>query len=84
MLPELDAEFVGENVPDGTWIQPGCHFLKLWRLRNCGAQTWTEDTKVHCAHSGLTVHDTGLASQRLLVQIQLKAAVLRISLPSLL
>uniref|UniRef100_A0A8C4R3D9 ZZ-type domain-containing protein n=1 Tax=Eptatretus burgeri TaxID=7764 RepID=A0A8C4R3D9_EPTBU len=46
VLPELDAEFVGENVPDGTWIQPGCHFLKLWRLRNCGAQTWTEDTKL--------------------------------------
>uniref|UniRef100_UPI00358EE4CC next to BRCA1 gene 1 protein isoform X2 n=1 Tax=Myxine glutinosa TaxID=7769 RepID=UPI00358EE4CC len=46
VLPELDAEFVGENVPDGTWIQPGSQFLKLWRLRNCGAQAWTEDTKL--------------------------------------
>jgi len=31
------------TIPDGTELDPGAQFTKVWRLRNVGTCTWTED-----------------------------------------
>ncbi len=36
------ATFVADvTIPDGTYIQPGAAFTKIWRLRNTGTCAWT-------------------------------------------
>ena len=37
-----DAEFISENMPDGTRIEAGQPFTKVWRLRNNGTTTWRQ------------------------------------------
>ena len=34
------AEFAGETHPDGTIVQPGTVFTKVWQVRNTGTCTW--------------------------------------------
>ncbi|XP_041029238.1 NBR1 autophagy cargo receptor a isoform X4 [Carcharodon carcharias] len=41
----LGAEFVDENFPDGTHLQPGIKFIKHWRMKNTGNANWTSATK---------------------------------------
>jgi len=37
------ARFVQDvTFPDGTTIQPGTHFLKIWRVRNDGVSQWND------------------------------------------
>ena len=37
------ARFVQDvTFPDGTCVQPGTHFLKVWRVRNDGVSQWNE------------------------------------------
>ncbi len=46
-LPCHMAEFVADvNIPDGTQLDPGQNFIKVWRLRNVGSCTWTPDYAV--------------------------------------
>ncbi len=41
-LPCDAAQFVADvTIPDGTYINPGATFVKIWRLKNVGACTWT-------------------------------------------
>ncbi len=41
-IPCDRAAFVTDvNYPDGTDVQPGATFTKIWRLRNNGSCTWT-------------------------------------------
>ena len=47
-----DAEFVSENVPDGTEFVPGQAFTKRWTLRNTGTSTWTRAGNYLLAHDG--------------------------------
>jgi len=35
-----NAAFVGETVPDGTILEPGATFTKVWRIQNDGTCTW--------------------------------------------
>ncbi|XP_078385847.1 NBR1 autophagy cargo receptor a isoform X1 [Cetorhinus maximus] len=42
----LGAEFVDENFPDGTHLQPGIKFIKHWRMKNTGNANWTSATKL--------------------------------------
>ncbi|XP_072417663.1 NBR1 autophagy cargo receptor a isoform X2 [Chiloscyllium punctatum] len=42
----LGAEFVDENFPDGTLLQPGLKFIKHWRMKNTGNANWTSATKL--------------------------------------
>ena len=38
------AEFVADiSIPDGTDMDPGESFTKVWQLRNAGTTTWTTD-----------------------------------------
>jgi hypothetical protein len=37
-----DAEFTGENMPDGTIVTPAKRFEKWWMLQNVGTCTWDE------------------------------------------
>ncbi len=40
-LPCDAAQFVSDvTIPDGTYINPGATFVKIWRLKNIGACTW--------------------------------------------
>ena len=40
---ENTAHFVGESIPDGSYITPGESFTKVWTLENSGTNTWTTD-----------------------------------------
>lgn len=47
VVPCLRAQFVKDvEVPDGTELAPGESFTKIWRLKNTGSCTWTEDTEL--------------------------------------
>jgi len=35
-----NAAFVGETVPDGTILEPGATFTKVWRIQNDGTCAW--------------------------------------------
>ena len=36
------ATFVADvTIPDGTYINPGASFTKIWRLKNTGTCAWT-------------------------------------------
>ena len=37
------AHFVAENYPDGTKVDKGVTFTKMWSLQNSGSTTWTTD-----------------------------------------
>jgi len=37
------AHFVSENYPDGTKVEKGVVFTKIWILQNNGSTTWTTD-----------------------------------------
>jgi hypothetical protein len=38
------AEFVKDvTIPDGTRLDPGAQFTKIWRVRNVGTCTWTDE-----------------------------------------
>jgi hypothetical protein len=39
-LCDASASLVGETVPDGTIIQPGETFTKVWQIQNSGTCTW--------------------------------------------
>ncbi len=47
---ENKAKFVSETIPDGTEIQPGAQFTKVWTLQNTGTCTWT--TNYAAVHVG--------------------------------
>jgi len=47
-----DADFVRENVPDGTEIEAGTRFTKRWTVRNSGNTTWTRDASYLWTHDG--------------------------------
>jgi len=34
------------NFPDGTYVNMGMHFTKIWQIKNIGTATWKADTKV--------------------------------------
>jgi Ig-like domain-containing protein len=34
------ADFVGETIPDGTIVQPGATFTKVWNIQNTGTCPW--------------------------------------------
>ena len=40
---ENAARFVGESIPDGSYITPGESFTKTWTLENSGTNTWTRE-----------------------------------------
>mmetsp|Transcript_132917 Transcript_132917/g.187811 ORF Transcript_132917/g.187811 Transcript_132917/m.187811 type:complete len:532 (-) Transcript_132917:8-1603(-) len=41
------ARFVkDQSIPDGTILEPGQHFTKVWRMRNVGAEAWPVDTRL--------------------------------------
>ncbi|XP_038634481.1 NBR1 autophagy cargo receptor a isoform X4 [Scyliorhinus canicula] len=46
VISMLGAEFVDENFPDGTHLQPGIKFIKHWRMKNMGNANWTSATKL--------------------------------------
>ncbi|KAJ8284487.1 hypothetical protein COCON_G00033370 [Conger conger] len=46
MVPTMTALFLGENLPDGTRLEPGMKFIKCWRMRNTGSVCWTTETKL--------------------------------------
>ena len=37
------ARFVGESIPDGSYMTPGESFTKVWTLENSGTNTWTTE-----------------------------------------
>ncbi len=38
------ASFEGDiTIPDGTSLAPGTEFTKIWRIKNVGSCTWTQD-----------------------------------------
>lgn len=38
------AQFVSDvTIPDGSYINPGAIFVKIWRLKNLGTCTWNND-----------------------------------------
>lgn len=37
-----DAAFVSEELPDGSRVEAGSRFTKVWRLRNTGTTTWRQ------------------------------------------
>lgn len=39
-LCEANASLVGETIPDGTIVQPGETFTKVWQIHNSGTCTW--------------------------------------------
>ena len=39
-LCSTDASLVGETIPDGTILQPGETFTKVWQIKNMGTCTW--------------------------------------------
>ena len=41
--PCLAASLVSEEIPDGTLVNPGDSFVKIWTLQNIGTCTWTEE-----------------------------------------
>ena len=44
--PCLLANLIGEDIPDGTVMQPGQTFWKTWRLKNNGTCTWNSSYKI--------------------------------------
>jgi hypothetical protein len=40
------GDFVGETIPDGTAVQAGQTFTKVWTLKNTGSCTWTSNYAV--------------------------------------
>jgi len=41
------ARFVADtSIPDGTVIEPGQKFVKIWKMRNEGASAWPENTSL--------------------------------------
>lgn len=49
-LCTVSALLVGETYPDGTILQPGTTFTKVWRIQNSGTCTW--DTRWQLVFSG--------------------------------
>ena len=47
-----DADFVRENIPDGTEFEAGTRFTKRWTVRNVGNTTWTRDRDYLWTHDG--------------------------------
>ena len=45
-LCTASAAFVGENYPDGTIIQPGVTFTKIWHIQNTGTCPWDKSWKL--------------------------------------
>jgi Ig-like domain-containing protein len=39
-LCNVSASLVGETIPDGTILQPGAIFTKVWKIQNIGTCTW--------------------------------------------
>jgi len=39
-LCDASASLVGETIPDGTIIQPGTTFTKVWQIKNTGTCIW--------------------------------------------
>lgn len=46
VIPTLNAEFVDENLPDGTQMPPGSTFTKHWEMKNTGSVAWDALTKL--------------------------------------
>ncbi|XP_043910588.1 next to BRCA1 gene 1 protein isoform X2 [Protopterus annectens] len=46
VIPTLNAEFVDENVPDGTCMPPENTFTKHWEMKNSGNVEWSALTKL--------------------------------------
>ncbi|XP_043910589.1 next to BRCA1 gene 1 protein isoform X3 [Protopterus annectens] len=46
VIPTLNAEFVDENVPDGTCMPPENTFTKHWEMKNSGNVEWSALTKI--------------------------------------
>ena len=42
----MAALFLDENLPDGTFLEPGTKFIKYWKMRYSGTINWTSETKV--------------------------------------
>ncbi|MCO5597062.1 hypothetical protein L7F22_051136 [Adiantum nelumboides] len=61
----LDAEFVKDvTILDGSKVDVGSTFTKVWRLRNSGALPWPQDTKlVHVG--GIMLGSIGFATLKL-------------------
>ncbi|XP_067825033.1 NBR1 autophagy cargo receptor a isoform X2 [Heptranchias perlo] len=55
VISTLSAEFVDENFPDGTHLQPGIKFIKHWRMKNTGNANWTSATKLQFMWGNLTL-----------------------------
>ncbi|XP_067869471.1 NBR1 autophagy cargo receptor a isoform X2 [Heterodontus francisci] len=55
VISMLGAEFVDENFPDGTRLQPGLKFIKHWRMKNTGSANWTSATKLQFMWGNLTL-----------------------------
>jgi hypothetical protein len=49
-LCEANALLAGETFPDGTIVQPGKTFTKVWRIQNSGTCTW--DTRWQLVFNG--------------------------------
>lgn len=48
-VPRLLARFVCDvSIEDGTFVDPGQRFVKIWRMRNEGPQAWEENTRLAC------------------------------------
>jgi hypothetical protein len=47
-VPQFDEAWYVEDVtvPDGTVMEPGQNFTKVWRVRNTGTTTWTDGYKL--------------------------------------
>ncbi|XP_051894314.1 NBR1 autophagy cargo receptor a isoform X2 [Pristis pectinata] len=55
VMSTLSAEFVDENFPDGSCLQPGFKFIKHWRMKNTGTANWTSATKLQFMWGNLTL-----------------------------
>ncbi|XP_072927653.1 NBR1 autophagy cargo receptor a isoform X3 [Hemitrygon akajei] len=54
VVSTLSAEFVDENFPDGSHLQPAIKFIKQWRMKNTGTANWTSATKLQFMWGNLT------------------------------
>ncbi|XP_072105127.1 NBR1 autophagy cargo receptor a isoform X1 [Mobula birostris] len=54
VVSTLSAEFVDENFPDGSHLQPAIKFVKQWRMKNTGTANWTSATKLQFMWGNLT------------------------------
>ncbi|XP_048416441.1 NBR1 autophagy cargo receptor a isoform X3 [Stegostoma tigrinum] len=59
VISVLGAEFVDENFPDGTLLQPGTKFIKHWRMKNTGNANWTSATKLQFMWGNLILASPG-------------------------